>query len=228
MTNILLITSSPRGAASYSTRVAWRVVDELRRVRPDAELAIRDLAKAPLQHIDEHFATGRAGPTDQFAAEERSSLALSDVLIDELLAADIVVIAVPMINFSVPSPLKAWIDHVARPGRTFRYTANGPEPLVTGKRAILVEAKGGIYSEGPRRKFDHLTPFMLDVLGFLGITDVKLIRIEGTAISPESGARALESGLKQAVEVAREIAAEMEVPLVPETETGGLNALVSF
>ena len=229
MTNILLVTSSPRGGASYSNRVAARLVEELHRVHAGARLVVRDLAKTPLRHIDEQFAAGRSASTDEAPPDRRHSLALSDVLIDELLAADIVVIAVAMINFGIPSPLKAWIDHIARPRRTFQYGESGPQGLVTGKQVILVEAKGGIYSEGPRREFDHVTPYMLQLLAFLGMEDVKVISVEGTSLGAEVADAALGNGFQQAVEIARELASNTEAPLVPAAQDeGGPHALVSF
>lgn len=227
MTNILLLTSSPRGNASHSNRVAARVVEELRRANPRAEVTVRDLAKNPLPHIDEDFVMGIFAPPDRRNPTQRERVAVSDMLIDELTAADIVVIAVGMINFGVPSSLKAWIDHVTRPGRTFRYGESGPRGLLMGKRVILVEAKGGIYAEGARRELDHVTPYLLQLLAFLGITDVRVIGIEGTSLGPDAAEQAVASGLSQALEFVRELTPET-VALAPEADEGELHALVSF
>jgi len=229
MTQILFLTSSPRGGASYSNRVAARVLENLGRAHPESRLTVRDLAKDPLPHIDENFVTGIFSPTDRLSAEQRERLAVSDHLIEELLGADIVVIAVGMINFGIPSTLKAWIDHVTRAGRTFRYGEGGPRGLVTGKRVILVQAKGGVYSDGPRRELDHVTPYLLQLLAFLGMTDVKLIGIEGTALGPEFAEKALDTALKQAIELVRELSGDAHIPLAPQSQDEGeLHALVSF
>ena len=229
MTNILYLTSSPRGGASYSSRVAARVLEELRRVHPQAGVTVRDLAKDPVAHIDEDFVTGIFVPADRLNAEQRGRLAQSDALIEELLAADIVVIAVAMINFGIPSTLKAWIDHVTRAGRTFQYGESGLRGLVTGKRVILVEAKGGIYSEGPRRELDHVTPYLLQLLAFLGMTDVKVIGIEGTSLGPAAAEQAVATALNRAVEVLRELTPDAETTLAPAPqEEGELHGLVSF
>jgi FMN-dependent NADH-azoreductase len=229
MTNILLLTSSPRGSASHSNRVAARVLEELRRAYPESAVVVRDLAKDPLAHIDEDFVAGIFVPADRLNAEQRARVARSDALIAELLAADIVVIAVAMINFGVPSTLKAWIDHVTRVGRTFQYGESGPRGLVTGKRVILVEAKGGVYSDGPRRELDHVTPYLLQLLAFLGMTDVKVIGIEGTSLGPELAERAVQTGLEQAIELVRGLAPDAETPLAPDApDEGELHALVSF
>ena len=227
MTNILLLTSSPRGAASHSNRVAAQVVEELRRANPHSKVTVRDLAKNPLPHIDEHFVTAVFAPTDRLNASQGERLAVSDILIDELMAAAIVVIAVGMINFGIPSSLKAWIDHVTRAGRTFRYGEGGPRGLLTGKRVILVEAKGGIYSEGPRRELDHVTPYLLQLLAFLGMTDVRVIGIEGTSLGPAAVEKAVATGLKQAIELVRELTLEA-ISLAPDADDGELHALVSF
>jgi FMN-dependent NADH-azoreductase len=229
MTEILFLTSSPRGGASYSNRVAARVLEELRRAHPESRVTVRDLAKNPVPHIDEDFVTGIFVPADRRNAEQRERLAVSDLLIDELLAADVVVIAVGMINFGIPSTLKAWIDHVTRAGRTFQYGESGPRGLVTGKRVILVEAKGGIYSDGPRRELDHVTPYLLQLLAFLGMTDLKVIGIEGAALEPEAAEKALETALKQAIDLVRELIPDPGVPLARQAQhEGELHALVSF
>ena len=186
MCNILYVSSSPRGGASYSNRVAARVIDELRQANPQSTLTVRELAQEPLPHI---AATRNAGgpSTDK----QRAILAKSDALVDELLAADIVVIAAPMINFSVSTTLKSWFDYVARAGRTFSYSETGPKGLVTGKRVIVVSASGGIYS-GENAAFDFQVPWLRNMLGFLGMTDVEVIRIEGTALGPEAADKALD------------------------------------
>jgi FMN-dependent NADH-azoreductase len=229
MTNILLLTSSPRGGASHSNRVAARVLEELRRIHPEAIVTVRDLAKDPVAHVDEDFVTGIFASADRLNSEQRRRIAQSDTLVDELLAADIIVIAVAMINFGIPSTLKAWIDHVIRAGRTFQYSESGPRGLVTGKRVILVQAKGGIYSEGPRRELDHVTPYLLQLLAFLGMTEVKVIGIEGTSLGPEAAERARATGLEQAIELVRELVPEANAPLAPEAQDEGeLHALVSF
>ena len=144
--NILFVTSSSRGSASYSNRVATNVLTELRSRNPGARATVRDLGREPLPHINDDFVTATRGATMPQTDEQRALLAHSEALVDELLAADVIVIAAPMINFSIPSNLKAWIDYVARAGRTFRYSEKGPEGLVTGKQVIIVAARGGVYA----------------------------------------------------------------------------------
>ena len=145
--NILHIASSARGSASYSNRVAAQVLGELRAREAGATVTVRDLAREPLPHIDDDFVTATKSPTGPQTERQRALLAQSDALVDELLAADVVVIAAPMINFTIPSNLKTWIDNVARAGRTFSYSEKGPQGLVSGKHVILIVSRGGVYGE---------------------------------------------------------------------------------
>ena len=131
---------------------------------------------------------------------------MSDALIDELFAADTIALAVPMHNFSPPSTLKAWIDHITRAGRTFSYSSNGPDGLLKGKRAILVLASGGVYSNGPAKPFDFTEPYLRTVLGFIGITDVEVVRVEGVANSAIGPEKALASARTQSKHVLAQLA----------------------
>jgi FMN-dependent NADH-azoreductase len=121
----------------------------------------------------------------------KQAIALSDVAVDELLASDIIVIGAPMWNFNIPSSLKAWIDHVARAGRTFTYGANGPEGLAKGKKAIVVVTSGGKYSDGPAKAMDFHATYLKSVLGFIGITDVSFVRAEGVSMGRDGYAQAV-------------------------------------
>ena len=189
--NILHVTSSPRGETSYSNRVAAQVIAELKRREAGATVTTRDLARDPLPHIDDDFVVATKSPTGPQTEAQRRQLAQSDALVDELLAADLLVIAAPMINFSIPSNLKTWIDNVARAGRTFSYSEKGPKGLVTNKQVILVVARGGVYSDKPA--FDFQVPYLKSVLGFLGMTDVEVLDVEGTAFGPEVAEKAVEA-----------------------------------
>ncbi|HZD26516.1 MAG TPA: FMN-dependent NADH-azoreductase [Alphaproteobacteria bacterium] len=191
MSNILLVTSSPRGQASHSSRLAGELAESLQRSRPGSRVVRRDLAAQPLPHIDGHFAGGIGTPEAERSEAQQRAVAASDAAVDELLAADTLVIAAGIINFGVPSTLKAWLDNVARAGRTFRYGEAGPEGLAGGRKAYLVVASGGVYSEGPAAPLDHAVPYLKTILGFIGITDVEVIRIEGVALGPEAEQAAL-------------------------------------
>jgi FMN-dependent NADH-azoreductase len=206
MCNILYISSSPRGSASYSNRIAESVIRDLRKNDPNATLVVRDLAREPLPHIDDDFVTATRDADGARTQRQRAILAQSDALIEELLAADIVVIAAPMINFSVSTTLKSWFDYVVRAGRTFRYDEAGPQGLVTGKRVIVVSASGGIYS-GENAALDFQVPWLRNMLGFLGMTDVEVIRVEGTALGPQAAEQALARAGAQAREVVVALAA---------------------
>jgi FMN-dependent NADH-azoreductase len=201
MSNILYISSSPRGAASYSNQIAEGVIRDLRSNDPEALVVVRDLARSPLPHIDNEFVTATRGAGAPLTERHQAIVARSDELIDELAAADIVVIAAPMINFNVSSTLKSWFDYVARAGRTFRYSETGPQGLMTGKRVVIVSASGGIYS-GDKGAVDFQVPWLRNMLGFLGMTDVEVIRVEGTAF----GAEAAEQAVARAVAHARQVA----------------------
>lgn len=190
MKQILMIEVSPRGQESASRAVADTLAARLSALYPSATLVRRDLAAQHPPHLDD--ITLRAVSTKDSAEAERLKEAgrQSDRLTDELLNSDLVVIATPMWNFGIPSALKAWIDLVVRPGRTFNYSESGVLGLATGKKAILVLASGGVFTEGPWRPWDFVEPYLRQILGFIGIADVQTVRVEGMNI-PELAANAV-------------------------------------
>ena len=189
MTHILLVTSSPRGEASLSSQVARSLAERLAGGDPSL-LTVRDLGRNPLPHIDEHFVVGRDLAAGQRSPAQQAATALSDRLIAEVFAADILVIGSAMINFGISSNLKAWLDHLARAGVTFRYTDKGPEGLITGRKVYIVTASGGVY-RGAMAALDFQDTYLRRMLGFLGLTDIETIAIEGVAFGAEAADRAL-------------------------------------
>ena len=206
MSKILHVSSSPRGDASYSNQVAARLIRELKQANPQTTVTVRDLAQDPLPHIDADFVAATRSADGPRTERQRTILAQSDALVDELLAADTIVIAAPMINFSVSTTLKSWFDYIARAGRTFSYSEAGPKGLATGKRVIIVRASGGVYS-GENAAFDFQIPWLRNMLGFLGMTDVEVIRVEGTAFGPVAADKALERATAHARELVCALAA---------------------
>ena len=184
--SILLVTSSPRGAASHSTRIATEFAEKLVAADPSNTLVVRDLVANPLPHIDADYATGIYTPVEARTQRQAEVVGVSDVVLDELFAADTVILATGFINFNISSTLKSWVDHISRSGRSFAYGENGPKGLVTGKKVYIVLASGGIYSEGAAVQFDHAVPYLRSVLGFIGMTDVDVIRIEGVSKGPDA------------------------------------------
>ncbi len=189
--SILLITSSPRGNASHSTRVATEFADKLLAADPSNTLVVRDLVANPLPHIDADYASGIYTPVEARTQRQAEVVGVSDAVVDELFAADTIILATGFINFNISSTLKSWVDHIARSGKTFAYGENGPKGLVTGKKVYIVLASGGIYSEGAAVQFDHAIPYLRGVLGFLGMTDVDVIRIEGVGMGADAVTAAL-------------------------------------
>ncbi|KUM26441.1 FMN-dependent NADH-azoreductase [Mesorhizobium loti] len=189
--SILLVMSSPRGAASHSTHVATDLAQKLLAADPAAKLVVHDLVAKPLPHIDPDYATGIYTPAEARSQRQAEVVGVSDAVLDELFAADTIILATGFINFNISSTLKSWIDHVARSGRTFAYGENGPKGLVTGKKVYIVLASGGIYSEGAAVQMDHAIPYLRSVLAFLGMTDVEVIRVEGVGMGADAVAAAL-------------------------------------
>lgn len=194
--SILLVTSSPRGSASHSTRIATELAHRLEAADPEATLIVRDLATDPLPHIDPDYSAGIYTPPEKRSFRQAEVVGVSDEAVDELLAADTIILATGLINFGISSTLKSWIDHVARAGRTFSYGKDGPKGLVTGKKVYIVLASGGVYSEGPAVPLDYAVPYLRSVLAFIGLTDVEVIRIEGVGMGPE----ATDTALKKATD----------------------------
>jgi len=189
---ILHIDSSPMGDHSVSRKLTAKIVAELQNSHPDATLIRYDLGTKPLPHVDGLTIGGFFTSADQHNEVLATAVKASDQAVAELLAADYIVIGAPMHNFGIPSTLKAWIDHVVRLGKTFHYTATGAQGLVpSGKKVIIVSSRGGIYSEGPMKVFDHQEAYLRDALGFLGLTDVSFVRAEGVSMGSESLAKAL-------------------------------------
>ncbi|RWM26223.1 FMN-dependent NADH-azoreductase [Mesorhizobium sp.] len=189
--SILLVTSSPRGAASHSTRVATDLAQKLVAADPSNTLVVRDLVANPLPHIDPDYATGIYTPAEARTPRQAEVVGVSDAVLDELFAADTVILATGFINFNISSTLKSWVDHVARSGKTFAYGENGPKGLVSGKKVYIVLASGGIYSEGAAVQMDHAIPYLRSVLAFLGMTDVEVIRVEGVGMGADAVTAAL-------------------------------------
>lgn len=193
MTNILLVTSSPRGAASLSTKVATELSEKLKVAAPGSWLVARDLVKTPLPHIAQDYASGIYLTPEARNAAQSKVVNVSDAAVEELQSADHVILATGLINFSISSTLKSWIDHIARSGLTFRYGENGPEGLVKNKKLYLVIASGGVYSEGPSAVYDFAVPYLKGLFGFLGVTDFEVIRIEGIGMGEDAIQKALDS-----------------------------------
>jgi len=178
---VLQIKSSVFNGNGQSSRLAEGFVARLREERPDVEVVERDVVADPVPHLDGARAGAFFAKPEERSAEQRAVIAYSDALIDELRRADVLVLGLPMYNFGVPSQLKAWFDHLARAGETFKYTEKGPVGLLTGKKAYVFATRGGVYGD-----HDAQTQFVRQFLGFIGITDVEFVYAEGLAISAES------------------------------------------
>jgi FMN-dependent NADH-azoreductase len=189
--NILQVNSSARTGDSQSTRLADAIVARMRDDHPAATLTVRDLSRVPHPQLDEAALTALFTPAEQRSEAHRARVALDDALIAEIQAADVVVLGVPMYNFGVPAQLKNWIDAISRAQVTFRYTANGPEGLLTGKKVYVVLTRGGQYRNTPN---DTQVPYLKTIFSFLGMTDIRFVYAEGLAMGPE----ALHNGLASA------------------------------
>ena len=190
MTKVLIIDSAATGEASVSRRLSSEFAEQLRRHQPVVRITRRDVGTAPIPHLTEATVGAiRGSPAD--SDEAQAALELSDRLISELREADLIVIGAPMYNFGMPSTLKAWFDHVLRAGITFRYTAEGPEGLLKGKRAIVIESRAGLYSEGPAAANDSQEPHLRTLLAFMGIDDIRFVRAEKLAFGPEAASGAI-------------------------------------
>ena len=192
--NILQINSSARREASHSTRLANRIVERLRDADPDATLTVRDLNRDPHPILDEIALGALFTPAEQRTPEQTARVALDDALITELQAADVVVLGVPMYNFGVPAPFKNWIDAISRAGVTFRYTANGPEGLLTGKTVYVALTRGGRYRNTPA---DTIVGYLQTVLPFLGMSDLHFVYAEGLALGAAVEEAAIASAYEQ-------------------------------
>lgn len=186
MATLLKIQSSLFNGKGQSSALAGQLAERWLSQHPGGKIITRDLAADPVPHLDlERFQAFITAP-DERTPEQQQVVAYSDVLIDELKNADVIVLAVPMYNFSVPSVLRSYFDHIARAGITFRYTANGPEGLIQGKKAYVFITRGGVYGE------DHSqTLYLRQFLGFIGITDVEIIHAEGLAMNENAKLKSL-------------------------------------
>lgn len=191
MSRVLIIESSARQQDSTSRQLTRDFIAQWQAANPADSITVRDVALNPLPHLDSTLLGGWMKPEDQRSAEEVQALARSNELTDEVLAADVLVLAAPMYNFTIPSTLKAWLDHVLRAGVTFKYTETGPQGLLTGKRAYVLTARGGIHAGAAS---DHQEPYLRQVMAFIGIHDVTFIHAEGLNM----GGDFHEKGLNQA------------------------------
>ncbi|KGS03861.1 FMN-dependent NADH-azoreductase [Burkholderia sp. ABCPW 111] len=190
MTTILQINSAARSQGAQSTLLADELTAKLQRSNPGATVKVRNLLADALPHLDDAVLGAFFTPADQRTAEQKAIVAKSDTLIDELNSADVIVIGAPMYNFGVSSQLKTYFDWIARAGVTFRYTAQGPEGLIKGKKVYVVSARGGKHVGMPT---DSQTPFLKTFLGFIGMSDVTFVYAEGLALGPDAATAALAS-----------------------------------
>ncbi|NTF91610.1 FMN-dependent NADH-azoreductase [Agrobacterium rhizogenes] len=191
MTNILLVTSSPRGPEGLSTRFATEIAEGLK-ARTGGTVLARDLTAKPIPHIGQAYIQGRVATAEARTAEQVEAVGLAQELVDEVKAADVIVLGSGMINFGLPSQLKAWFDHITWPRVTFGYSEAGrPQGLLTGKKVYLVTASGGVFSEGEWAAFDFQTGYLRHLLGFIGLTDVEIVRVEGTVFGPDAAMAAI-------------------------------------
>lgn len=191
---ILQINTAARSEGANSSKLADAISSRLKVKHPEAVLEVRDLAANPHPVLDEAALGALFTPPDQRTPDQAARVALDDALIAQTQSADVIILGVPMYNFGVPVQLKTWIDAIARAGVTFRYTENGPEGLIKGKKVYLALARGGIYRDTPN---DSQVPYLKTVLGFLGMTDIECVYAEGLAMGEEAAVQAFASAEAQ-------------------------------
>lgn len=192
MTTLLHINSSVRSTGSISRQLTGEFIEKWKRAHPETRVIERDLSAHPIPHLNEQMMGAFFTPPEQRSAEQAAIVKLSDELVEELFAADVIVIGAPMYNFTVASSLKAWIDHIARAGLTFNYTASGPVGLVHDKKIYVFTSRGGVYSEGAGKSMDFHETYLRGVLGFMGMKDVVFIHTEGLSMGQDTAERAVE------------------------------------
>jgi len=184
MTELLHIDTSPRGKRSHSRRLTQEFIEAWKQTYPDDRVTYRDLGRNPIPHVDEAWIAAAYSPPEQRSSQLQEAIRISDQLVDEFLAADMMVIGVPMYNFSIPSSFKAYIDQIVRIGRTFAFTpenaAEPYKPLVLGKKMVIISVRGGsgFGSGGPLESLNYQTPYLSAIFGFIGVTDISLIEVE--------------------------------------------------
>lgn len=183
MKKVLHIKSSINGNRSYSAKLSNALIKKLRHRYTDLHVVTRDLSEENFPHLHGDIFASFFVPTDELSSEQETLRQNSDRAIDEVLKTDILIIDAPMYNFGIPSQLKAWLDHICRAGITFKYGEKGPKGLIQNTKTYIAMASGGVYSESPASQMDFVSPYLKTILGFLGITDVEIVRAEGTAMT---------------------------------------------
>ncbi len=202
MRSVLVIDSSPNLSSSTSRALTRRFAEGWIHAHPGDRIVHRDVGANPPPHIDGEMLAAWFTPPEQRDADAAQKAVLSDALIDELADADVVVIGAPMHNFSTPSGLKTWIDHVARAGRTFRYSEAGPMGLLADKPVYIVSTRGGFYSAGSGNEAaDFQEAQLVHVLRFMGLTDVTVIRAEKLAFGPDAAKAGIADAERQVDEI---------------------------
>jgi len=182
MKRILHLKSSLQGKGSYSIKLGNAIVERIQEKYPDNTLEELNLVDIEIPHLNPDVLRTFFIPGDQLTVAEKESIRFSDEVVKQLLAADIIVIGAPLYNFTIPTSLKAWIDHITRAGITFGYGENGPVGMVTGKKVYVAMSSGGVFSEGPGKANDFVAPYLKAFLGFLGMTDLTVFRAEGLKV----------------------------------------------
>ena len=193
MKTLLVVNSSPR-SQSVSRKLTRLFTEQWKAQNPDGQVIERDLAADALPYVDEAWIHAVYTPEDQRTAQQKETLRLSDKLIDEIMKADVIVLGIPMHNFTIPAMLKAWFDQITRAGKTFSYGANGPEGLVPqGKKVVAVVSRGGAYPlNSPYAAFDFQVPYVRHMLAFIGLTDVTFVDADKQAMGAEIAQQSVE------------------------------------
>lgn len=177
---LLNLEVSPNGENSSSRQASRHLLEKFKKDIPGISITTRDLNAQPIPHLTGAVIGAAFTPPDARTPDQQEAIKFSDELVDELLASDVVVISTPMWNFGLPSVLKAWVDHIVRAGRTFSFSSEGLKGLVPTKKVYVVVSSGSVFSQGPYAVHDHFVPSIRGILGFIGLTEVEIIRVEGT------------------------------------------------
>lgn len=194
MKRILHLISSIQGNESYSLKLGKAIVEKTIEKYPGSTVDEVNLNDLEIPHLNPTLLQSMFTPGDQLTDEAKESIRYSDEAVQQLMDSDIIVIGAPLYNFTIPTTLKAWIDHITRAGVTFGYSETGPVGKVTGKKVYVAMSSGGVYSEGPSKQNDFVAPYLKAFLGLLGMTDISVFRAEGVKV-PGIKETALEKGI---------------------------------